>query len=85
MDELSRAYDIIILDSAPIGVISDTFSLAKFTHATIFVTRANFTKRNTLKIFNDAVARGQLHNSAIVLNDTKLNSSQTYGYGSSED
>ena len=85
MAELSRAYDIIILDSAPIGVISDTFSLAKFTHATIFVTRANFTKRNTLKIFNDAVARGQLHNSAIVLNDTKLNSSQTYGYGSSED
>ncbi len=83
--DLCEAYDIVIVDSAPIGIISDTFSLSKFSHATIFVTRANYTKRSVLHVFNEAMQRGQLPNPAVVLNDTKLNQSHSYGYGFSDD
>lgn len=80
-DQLRERFDIIIIDSAPIAMVSDTFSLAKFGDATLFVTRANHTKRNLVKYFNDVVARKQFHNAAVVLNDSNPRLSAGYGYG----
>ncbi|MBP5560254.1 MAG: polysaccharide biosynthesis tyrosine autokinase [Muribaculaceae bacterium] len=80
-DELRARYDIVIIDSAPIAMVSDTFSVDAKADATLFVTRAGFTKRNQLKYFNSVVERGQLKNVAVVLNDTKSRNSQGYGYG----
>ncbi|MBQ6647328.1 MAG: polysaccharide biosynthesis tyrosine autokinase [Muribaculaceae bacterium] len=80
-DQLRERYDIVIIDSAPIAMVSDTFSLAKFGDATLFVTRANYTKRNLVKYFNEVVARKQFHNAAVVLNDSNPRLSAGYGYG----
>ena len=80
-DELRARYDIVIIDSAPIAMVSDTFSVDAKADATVFVTRAGFTKRSQLKYFNSVVERGQLKNVAVVLNDTKSRNSQGYGYG----
>ena len=79
--QLRENYDIIIIDSAPIAMVSDTFSLAKYGDATLFVTRANHTKRNLIKYFNEVVARKQFHNAALVLNDSNPRLSAGYGYG----
>jgi Mrp family chromosome partitioning ATPase len=81
IDQLRERFDIIIIDSAPIAMVSDTFSLAKFGDATLFVTRANYTKRNLVKYFNEVVARKQFHNTAMVLNDSNPRLSAGYGYG----
>lgn len=80
-EQLRERYDIIIVDSAPIAMVSDTFSVEAHADATLFVTRAGYTKRNQLKYFNNVVERGQLKNVAVVLNDTKSRNSQGYGYG----
>ena len=80
-EELRDNFDIVIIDSAPIAMVSDTFSLAKFGDATLFVTRANYTKRNLVKYFNEVVARKQFHNAAVVLNDSNPRLSAGYGYG----
>ena len=80
-EELRNKFEIIIIDSAPIAMVSDTFSLAKFGDATLFVTRANHTKRNLIKYFNSVVARKQFHNAALVLNDSNPRLSAGYGYG----
>lgn len=80
-DQLRENFDIVIIDSAPIAMVSDTFSLAKFGDATLFVTRANHTKRNLIKYFNEVVARRQFHNAAMVLNDSNPRLSAGYGYG----
>lgn len=80
-EDLRKDFDIIIIDSAPIAMVSDTFSLAKFGDTTLFVTRANHTKRNLVKYFNDVVARKQFSNAAIVLNDSNPRLSAGYGYG----
>ncbi len=84
-EELRNEFDIVIIDSAPIAMVSDTFSLAKFGDATLFVTRANHTKRNFIKYFNDVVARKQFHNAALVLNDSNPRLSAGYGYGYGKD
>ena len=80
-DQLRENFDIIIIDSAPIAMVSDTFSLAKYGDTTLFVTRANHTKRNLVKYFNEVVARKQFNNAAVVLNDSNPRLSAGYGYG----
>ena len=87
INELKVRYDYVIIDSAPIGLVSDTFSLAKFSDVTLYVSRANYTKKSFIKYLNSVVERGQLKNVAIVINDTnpKLSHGYGYGYGSKKD
>lgn len=79
--DLRARYDIIIVDSAPVAMVSDSFSLDKFTNATVYVTRANYTKRSLIKFMNRIAANKQLTNMCVVLNDTKPSGDNTYGYG----
>jgi capsular exopolysaccharide synthesis family protein len=81
INTLKERYDYVILDSAPIGLVSDTFSLTKFTEVTLYVSRANYTKRNFIKYLNEVAAMGQLNNVAIIVNDTDAKLSHGYGYG----
>ena len=79
-EQLRQHYDIIVVDSAPIAMVSDTFSLSRHADAVVYVTRANYTKRSLIKYFNTVVRRGQLKNVAMVLNDSST-ATQGYGYG----
>ena len=83
-EELRARYDIIIIDSAPVAQVSDSFSLTKFADATIYVTRAGVTKRNMVKFMNRLVAEKRLTNVGTVINDTKISKHNTYGYGYGE-
>ena len=85
--ELKQRYDFVIIDSAPIGLVSDTFSLGRFSDVTLYVSRANYTKKSFIKYLNSVVERGQLKNVAVVVNDTnpKLSHGYGYGYGSKDD
>ncbi|MBQ0115124.1 MAG: polysaccharide biosynthesis tyrosine autokinase [Bacteroidales bacterium] len=81
MEELRANYDIIIIDSAPVAMVSDTFSLTGYADAMLFVTRANFTKRNQVKYINRLAAEGRIGNAGMVINDTKPSDDNGYGYG----
>ena len=81
ISELKQKYDYVIIDSAPIGLVSDTFSLGKFSDVVLYVSRANYTKRSFIKYLNSVVERGQLKNVAIIVNDTNPKLSHVYGYG----
>lgn len=79
--DLRNQYDYVIIDSAPMAMVSDTFSLARYSNAVVYVTRANYTKRHFIKYLNEVVANEQLYNVAAVLNDTNPRFSMGYGYG----
>ena len=81
IDQLKERYDYVIIDSAPIAMVSDTYSLARFANVTVYVTRSNYTKRSLVRYMNNALAHRQLNNVAVVLNDTNPKMSQGYGYG----
>ena len=76
---------MIIVDSAPVAQVSDSFALDKYCNATVYVTRANYTKRNLVKYMNRIAANKQLKNMCVVLNDTKPSNDNTYGYGQKND
>ena len=77
MRDLREKYDCIILDTAPVERIADTFSLTRFTDATIYVCRANYTQKNSIFNAIDFAAEGSLKNLIFVLNDTEV---KEYGY-----
>jgi len=83
-EELKTRYDMIVVDSAPVAMVSDTFSLSRYANVIVYVTRSNYTKRNHIKYLNTAIQRGQLNHVALVLNDTNPKLSQGYGYGYGE-
>ncbi len=68
---LKAQYECVILDTASIERFADTFSLTRFTDATLFVCRANYTHQKCVRDVADFVAEGSLKNVLLVLNDTE--------------
>ncbi|MCH5221573.1 MAG: polysaccharide biosynthesis tyrosine autokinase [Muribaculaceae bacterium] len=77
--ELRNIYDYIIVDTAPIGLVSDTFTLDRLADAAVYVCRANFTKLSDLQLVNEIYEQQRLKKLSIVINGTAAKKS--YGYG----
>lgn len=79
IEELKEIYDYIILDTPPVGLVSDALELSQYCDATLYVVRQGVTKKGMLSVVNEKHKRGELHNISILFNDF-LNKSK-YGYG----
>ena len=77
--ELRKHYDYIIVDSAPVGMVADSFCLTRVSDATIYVCRANYTQKDNIRYLNGLVESKRLKKVSIVLNGTTAK--QGYGYG----
>lgn len=75
MATLRQQFDYIIVDSAPVGVISDTFLILRHTDLQIYVTRANYSNKNSLRVLHQAIESGKFPAVYIVLNGVNMNSS----------
>jgi capsular exopolysaccharide synthesis family protein len=81
--ELRKRYDYIIVDTAPLALVSDTYLLDRIADLTILVSRFKYTPMEMVDYLNRIVELGRMHHVACVLNGTK--SSRTgYGYGVQE-
>lgn len=81
-DELKSRYDYIIVDTAPVSLVTDTILVANNADAFIYVVRANYLDRRMLRIPEMFYNEKKLPNMSMVLNDTKLtNKGYGYGYG----
>ena len=78
LDELRTKYNHIIVDTAPLLLVTDTLTIARYADFKLYVTRSNFTDRKLIEFANDAVDSGKLNNVAFVLNDV---TKQNFGYG----
>ncbi|OXA81420.1 protein involved in gliding motility EpsB [Flavobacterium aquidurense] len=86
IDELKQKYDYIILDTPPVGLVSDALELAQYADVTLYIVRQNYTKKDMITLLNTRIKRGELNNASIVLNGyenkAKYGSGYGYGYGS---
>lgn len=80
-EEVRRRYDYIVVDTAPVGRVSDTFALNRIADATIFVSRANYTKKSDVDFINEIYEQHRLNKLSIVLNGTTTKKGYGYGYG----
>jgi len=96
IETLRAEFDYVLIDSAPIGLVSDSFLITRHTDLQIFVSRANRSTPGGLKLLHDAIRAGKLSAPYIVLNDVNItsgaysyqrygkygySSNHTYGYG----
>ena len=84
IDYFRDKYDYILLDTAPIGMVADTLSIAKCADATLFVVRANYTLKADADLINEMGTDGRLPNVNILFNAVKEGGaggySSRYGY-----
>ena len=83
LDELKKKYDYIILDTPPIGLVSDALELTPYCDATLYIVRQNVTKKDMLTLVNNKHKRGEVTNISIVFNgfENKAKYGYDYGYG----
>jgi len=81
---LRDKYDYIVIDSAPVGMVSDTYSLNRFSDTNLYVVRANVTHRNDLRLAEDIYEQNRLSKLYLIINGTKNGHGHGYGYGSKQ-
>jgi len=80
IDYLKEDYDYIVLDTAPVGLVTDTFHIARLANVSVIITRADYTPKDNVAMMNEiAVKQGKLPNACIVLNGIDM-SKKKYGY-----
>ncbi|MDR3062297.1 MAG: polysaccharide biosynthesis tyrosine autokinase [Dysgonamonadaceae bacterium] len=79
--ELRRRYDYIIVDTSPVGSVSDTFLTDRVTDATLFIVRSGFTPKTGVSLINDMNQEHRLKKMMLVLNGISVNLNSRYGYG----
>jgi tyrosine-protein kinase Etk/Wzc len=78
---IKAQYDYIIVDTAPVSLVTDTLLVAKHADCFLFVIRANFLEKRMLNIANDLYMEKKLPNMCLLLNDTDSTKGYGYGYG----
>ena len=79
MDVLKEHYDYIIIDTAPVGLVTDTLALGRIANATVYVCRADYTLKSSFGLINGLAYEKKMPNMSIVLNGVDL-SKKKYGY-----
>lgn len=80
--ELRTRFDFLIIDSAPIGPVSDSLLLKDYADSTIFVIRHNATPKSALKRIESLHSQKIFKNMCIVFNGVKRRGfGGSYGYG----
>ncbi len=80
-DELRKRYDYIVVDSAPIGLVSDTYLLNRLIDNSIFMTRQHYTPKEATELINEIAESQKLKGISVILNGTSEISGYGYGYG----
>lgn len=89
-EEVKKIFDVVIIDTAPIGLVSDSVTLGKFADVSLFIVRHKFTTKRQIRLINELYRQKKLPRMAMLINDIKVTglygryygySGYGYGYG----
>ena len=81
---LREKYDYIMIDTAPVGLVTDTLQIARVTNVSVYMCRADYTPKASFAMINSLAKEEKLPNMAMVLNGVDMSKrkySYYYGYG----
>jgi len=89
-DYLRAEFDVVIMDTAPVGMVSDALTLSRFADCTLYIVRQGHTYKKQIGMVDEFYQAGKLPKINIILNDVKVrsgygyygNGRYGYGYGS---
>ena len=84
MEYLQANYDVVIIDSAPVGLVGDSFALAEYCDLTLFLVRQRYSHKRQLHFIEELNKNKKLPNVGVIVNDVKSGLAHgyySYGYG----
>ena len=80
---LEGAFDLVVMDTAPVVLVTDAYILSKLSNATLYVVRHKYTPKMLIKRIDENMRINPLTNPAIVFNGVKTRGffKNNYGYG----
>ncbi len=81
IEEAKTIYDFIILDTAPVQIVSDTLNFSYLADVTVFVVKYDYTDKSNLVQASNFIKKEQLKNVGIVINGVNMKNAYGYGYG----
>jgi capsular exopolysaccharide synthesis family protein len=79
---LKANFDVIIIDTAPVGMVSDAMTLGKFANTTLYIVRQGHTYKKQISLIDEFYQENKLPKISIIINDVKLKPGYGYyGYG----
>jgi capsular exopolysaccharide synthesis family protein len=79
-ENLKTMYDYIIIDTAPIGIVTDTKNIMKYTDLNLILLKENFAKKEFIQTIEKMIIQYQFKNVGLILNASS-NIGGEYGYG----
>ena len=84
VETLKQNFDYVILDTAPVGLVTDTLLIGRVADLSVYVCRADYTRKAEFTLINELAENDKLPNLCIVINGIDLNRRKYgyyYGYG----
>ena len=81
---LRKEYDYVIVDTAPVGLVTDTLQIGRIADVTCVICRADYTEKSAFRIINDFALNNKLPNVCIAINGIDMSKKKygyAYGYG----
>ncbi|MFT7880522.1 MAG: polysaccharide biosynthesis tyrosine autokinase [Sulfurimonas sp.] len=80
LDKLKEVYDVVILDTPPIGLVTDARTLMSYADISLYIFRANLSKKEYIQNLERITELHDIPGLGLVLNDVKKGTG-SYGYG----
>lgn len=81
VEEIKNNYDVVIFDTPPTLLVTDTLIVSKFADATLYVVRSGLTEKKLINYSVKLKEDKKIINMGYVINDVNFNNSYGYGYG----
>ena len=84
IETLKKNFDYVILDTAPIGMVTDTLLIGRVADLSVYVCRADYTRKTEFSLINELAENSKLPNLCIAINGLDLQKRKYgyyYGYG----
>jgi tyrosine-protein kinase Etk/Wzc len=80
IERLKQDFDVIVIDSPPVGPVSDALQLSKFVDVTLYVVKLGYSPKISLEVIDEVAAPGKLPNVQVVVNGVDFDRGYNYGY-----
>lgn len=81
IEDLKKRFDYVIIDTAPVGLVSDALIIEEFVDVTFYVVRQNYTLKTQLGIVNDLHKTRKAKHMYLIVNDIEMRTNNITGYG----
>ena len=84
VETLKKNFDYVILDTAPVGMVTDTLLIGRVADLSVYVCRADYTRKAEFTLINELAENNKLPNLCIAINGLDLQKKKYgyyYGYG----